>query len=339
MILEFLELEIDFVKTSHEITNTSNIPDKKKLNKKKKFVSELLKQVDMQFLVIPAIIHIIIFSYIPMYGVIMAFQDFRIGDFPGMSEWVGLRHFQALFSDPSFFLVLRNTVVISVLRIIIVFPLPIIFAVMLNEVMNKQFKKIVQTISYLPHFISWVVAATLMFDFFSVDGGVVNSTLLSLGLVDRPIHFFGRSEYFWWMLVFTDIWKGLGWNSIIFFAAIAAIDQDLYEAADIDGAGRYSKMWHITFATIRPIVILLFVFSVGNLLNVNFEQIMTLTNQMTNAAVRETADVISTYVFRIGLAQSRFSFAAAAGLFGAFVNITLLFIANKIAARSGNEIF
>jgi len=274
-----------------------------------------------------------------MYGVIMAFQDFRIGDFPGMSEWVGLRHFQALFSDPSFFLVLRNTVVISVLRIIIVFPLPIIFAVMLNEVMNKQFKKIVQTISYLPHFISWVVAATLMFDFFSVDGGVVNSTLLSLGLVDRPIHFFGRSEYFWWMLVFTDIWKGLGWNSIIFFAAIAAIDQDLYEAADIDGAGRYSKMWHITFATIRPLVILLFVFSVGNLLNVNFEQIMTLTNQMTNAAVRETGDVVSTYVFRIGLAQSRFSFAAAAGLFGAFVNITLLFIANKIAARSGNEIF
>lgn len=339
MISEFLELEIDFVKTSHEITNTSNIPDKKKLNKKKKFASELLKQVDMQFLVIPAIIHIIIFSYIPMYGVIMAFQDFRIGDFPGMSEWVGLRHFQALFSDPSFFLALRNTVVISVLRIIIVFPLPIIFAVMLNEVMNKQFKKIVQTISYLPHFISWVVAATLMFDFFSVDGGVVNSTLLSLGLVDRPIHFFGRSEYFWWMLVFTDIWKGLGWNSIIFFAAIAAIDQDLYEAADIDGAGRYSKMWHITFATIRPLVILLFVFSVGNLLNVNFEQIMTLTNQMTNAAVRETADVISTYVFRIGLAQSRFSFAAAAGLFGAFVNITLLFIANKIAARSGNEIF
>jgi len=269
----------------------------------------------------------------------MAFQDFRIGDFPGMSEWAGLRHFYALFSDPNFVLVLRNTIVISVLKMLIIFPLPIIFAIMLNEVSNKHFKKTVQTISYLPHFISWVVAATLMFDFFSIDGGAVNSALQSLGFIDRPVHFFGRSEYFWGMAVVTDIWKVLGWNSIIFFAAISAVDNELYEAADIDGAGRYTKMWHITFATIRPTVILLFVFSIGNLLNVNFDQIMTLTNQMTNASLRETADIISTYVFRVGLGQSRFSFAAAAGLFGSIVNVSLLLLANKIAARSGNEVF
>lgn len=309
------------------------------LGRKKNLVAEFLKQIDLQFLVIPSIIHILIFSFIPMYGIIMAFQDFRIGDFPGMSEWAGLRHFYALFADPNFVLVLRNTVVISILKMLIIFPLPIIFAIMLNEVSSRHFKKTVQTISYLPHFISWVVAATLMFDFFSVDGGVVNTALLSLGLIDRPIHFFGRSEYFWWMAVLTDVWKVLGWNSIIFFAAISAVDSELYEAADLDGAGRYAKMWHITFATIRPTVILLFVFSIGNLLNVNFDQIMTLTNQMGNARLRETADIISTYVFRIGLGQSRFSFAAAAGLFGSIVNVALLLIANKIAARSGNEVF
>jgi len=307
--------------------------------KKKNIITEFLKQIDLQFLVIPAIIHILIFSFIPMYGIIMAFQDFRIGDFPGMSEWAGVRHFVALLADPNFVLVLRNTVVISILKLLIIFPLPIIFAIMLNEVTSKHFKKTVQTISYLPHFISWVVAATLMFDFFSVDGGAVNTALLSLGLIERPIHFFGRSEYFWAMAVITDIWKVLGWNSIIFFAAISAVDSELYEAAEIDGAGRYSKMWHITFATIRPTVILLLVFTVGNLLNVNFEQIMTLTNQMGNAALRETADIISTYVFRIGLGQSRFSFAAAAGLVGSVINVTLLLIANKIAARSGNEVF
>ena len=307
--------------------------------KKNNIFTEFMKQIDLQVLVIPALAHIIIFSFIPMYGIIMAFQDFRIGDFPGMSEWAGLRHFNALFADPNFILVLRNTVVISVLKILIIFPLPIMFAILLNEVASKHFKKTVQTISYLPHFISWVVAATLMFDFFSIDGGAVNSALLSLGLIDRPVHFFGRSEYFWAMAVMTDIWKVLGWNSIIFFAAIAAVDTELYEAADLDGAGRYSKMWHITFATIRPTVILLFVFSIGNLLNVNFEQIMTLTNQMGNARLRETADIISTYVFRIGLGQSRFSFAAAAGLFGSIVNVTLLLIANKVAARSGNEVF
>lgn len=310
-----------------------------KPSKKRNFIKDFLAQLDLQILVIPAIVHIIVFSFVPMYGILMAFQDFRIGDFPGLSEWAGMRHFLALFADPNFIYVMRNTIVISLLKLLIIFPLPIIFAVMLNEVSSKHFKKTVQTISYLPHFISWVVAATLMFDFFSVDGGAVNSALLAFGLIERPIHFFGRSEYFWWMLVGTDIWKVLGWNSIIFFAAISAVDSELYEAAEIDGAGRYSKMWNITIATIRPTIILLFVFAVGNLLNVNFEQIMTLTNQMTNATLRETGDVISTYVFRVGLGQSRFSFAAAAGLFGSVVNVTLLLIANKVASRSGNAVF
>ena len=268
----------------------------------------------------------------------MAFQEFRLGDFPGLSEWVGLKHFYYLFSDPNFATVLRNTVVISLLKLLINFPAPIIFAILMNELYNIRFRKSVQTISYLPHFISWVVAGTLLFDFFSVDNGAVNSALVGLGIVERPIHFFGEGKYFWPMAVVTDLWKGLGWNTIIYFAAITAIDPELYQVAEIDGAGRYAKMWHITFASILPTVILLLIFTVGNLLNANFDQIMILTNQMTNAKLREYADVIDTYVYRVGLRGNRYSYASAAGLFKSLTNIVLLLVANKIASRTGHEV-
>jgi putative aldouronate transport system permease protein len=307
--------------------------------KKSNFIKEFIQQFDLQILVIPGIIHILIFAYIPMYGVLMAFQEFQLGDFPGMSAWVGLKHFRLLFTDPNFTTVMRNTVVISLLKLLINFPAPIIFAVLLNEITSKRFKKSVQTISYLPHFISWVVAATLMFDFFSVDGGAVNSALQALGIIERPIHFFGRGQYFWSMLVGTDLWKMLGWNSIIYIAAITSIDSELYEAAEVDGAGRFTKMWYITIAGIKPTIILLLIFTVGNLLNANFDQIMMLTNQMGNATLREYADVIDTYVYRVGLREARFSFAAAAGLFKSAINIMLLLGANQLARRTENSVF
>lgn len=307
--------------------------------KKGRFFKDFLKQFDLQLLVIPGIIHILIFSYIPMYGVLMAFQEFDLGDFPGMSKWVGLKHFILLFTDPNFSIVMRNTIVISLLKLLINFPLPIIFAVLLNEITSKRFKKAIQTVSYLPHFISWVVAATLMFDFFSVDNGAVNYTLLALGLIERPIHFFGKGQYFWSMLVGTDIWKELGWNSIIYIAAITSIDSELYEAAQVDGAGRFARMWYITIAGIKPTIILLLIFTVGNLLNANFDQIMMLTNQMGNATLRQFADVIDTYVYRVGLREARFSFAAAAGLFKSGVNIVLLIAANQLARKTENSVF
>lgn len=321
--------------TAHTLGNTPDSP----LLKKKSHLRDFLQQVDLQILVIPAILHILIFSYIPMYGILMSFQEFQLGDFPGLSEWVGVKHFILLFKDPNFGRVLRNTIVISVLKLAICFPLPILFAVLLNELRSKHFKRAVQTISYLPHFISWVVAATLLFDFFSVDNGAVNSALQALGLVERPIHFFGKGEYFWGMLVGTDLWKELGWNSIIYVAAITSIDSEMYEAADIDGAGRYAKMWHITIATIRPTIVLLFIFTVGGLLNANFDQIMLLTNQMQNAQLRNYADVIDTYVYRVGLRDTRFSYAAAAGLFKAVINFLLLLGANKAADKFGGAAF
>ena len=198
-----------------------------------------LAQWDLQVLVIPSIIFVIIFFYLPMYGIVMSFQEFRLGDFPGLSEWVGFKQFRALFKDPNFMTVLRNTIVISLLKLLLNFPLPIIFAVLINEIRNKTYKKTMQTVSYLPHFISWVVAARLMFDFFSADGGAVNQVMLALGIADTPIAFFNRGEYYWALAVITDLWKELGWNSIIFFAAIASIDTEMYEAAEIDGLLRY----------------------------------------------------------------------------------------------------
>lgn len=308
-------------------------------NKKRNKFKDFMEQIDLQVLVIPAVILILIFSYIPMYGVLMGFQNFQLGDFPGLSPWVGFDHFKVLFKDPNFPTVMRNTLAISVLKSTINFPAPIIFAVLLNELAGKRFKKIVQTVSYLPHFISWVVAATLMFDFFSVDNGAVNSALLGIGLIDKPIRFFAKGEYFWGMAVLTDLWKGLGWSSIIYFAAISSVDEQLYEAAEIDGAGRFRKIWHITVATIVPTIVLLFIFNIGNLLNANFDQIMMLTNQMTNPLLRNYADVLDTYVYRVGLRETRYSFGAAAGLFKSLVNISLLLIANKIAGKlSGNAV-
>lgn len=288
-------------------------------------------------MVIPALLYILIFNYIPMYGIIMAFQEFRLGDFPGFSEWVGFKQFNYLFNDPNFLQVLRNTLVISGLRMVICFPMPIIFALMLNEMRAVGFKKVTQTISYLPHFISWVVAATLMFDFFGIDNGAVNTFLINIGLIDSPIYFFGESKYFWGMATGTNLWKELGWDAIIYVAAITSIDAELYEAASIDGAGRMAKIWHITLASIRPTIIILLIFTVGGMMNANFDQIMMLTNQMRNALLRETADVINTYVFRVGIREARFSFASAAGLFQTVINFGLLLFANFLADRFGNS--
>ena len=297
--------------------------------------SRFIDQWDLQILVIPSILLLLVFSYVPMYGMVMAFQEFRLGDFPGMSEWVGMKQFIKMFDDPNFLRVLRNTLVVSFFKLLINFPVPIIFAVFINELRGTRFKKSVQTISYLPHFISWVVAARLMFDFFSPDGGAVNQILMALGITETPISFFNKGEYYWSMAIVTDLWKEMGWNSIIFIAAIAGVDPEMYEAADIDGATRIGKIWYITIATIRPTIILLLIFTVGGMLNANFDQSMMLTNQMTNAMLREYADIIDTYVYRVGISQSRFSYASAAGIFKSVINFALLLGANGLANKLG----
>ena len=302
---------------------------------KKCVFKRALEQWDLQTLVLPGIILLIIFSYLPMYGLVMAFQEYRIGDFPGMSTWVGFKQFESLFADPNFFLTLRNTLVISLLKLTIGFVCPIVFAVFLNEMRNGPIKRTVQTISYLPHFISWTVCALLMFDFLSIDGGAVNEFLMWAHIVDEPIGFFQDGKYFWGIALFTDIWKELGWNSIIYISAIAGVDAEMYEAADIDGATRSQKMWHITVKAIKPTIVLLFIMNVGGVLNANFDQIMMLTKNMGNAMLTEYADVIDTFVYRMGMQMGRFSFATAAGLFKAVINFGLLLGANWIAGKAG----
>ena len=193
----------------------------------------------------------------------------------------------------------------------------------------------VQTISYLPHFISWVVCATLMFDLMSTDGGAINEFLMWIGVIKEPIGFFTEGKYFWGITLCTDIWKELGWNAIIFISAITSISQDMYEAADIDGATRAQKMWHITIKSIKPTIILMFIFQVGGILNANFDQIMMLTKQMGNSMLKEYADVLDTFIYRLGVSQGRFSFAAAAGLFKSIVNFALLLGSNYVAGKFG----
>lgn len=305
--------------------------------KRKNAFLRALDQWQLQTLALPGIILLIVFSYLPMYGLVMAFQEFHIGDFPGMSEWVGFKQFQSLFSDPFFGRTLRNTLVISFLKLTIGFVAPIIFAVFLNEMRNQGIKKTVQTVSYLPHFISWTVCALLMFDFLGVEGGAVNEILMALHIVKEPVPFFQDGKYFWGIALLTDMWKELGWNSIIFISAMAGVDAEMYEAADIDGANRAQKMWHITVKAIVPAIVLLFIMTVGGILNANFDQIMMLTKNMGNAMLTEYADVIDTYVYRYGLSMGRVSFATAAGLFKSVINFGLLLAANWIAGRVGDN--
>jgi putative aldouronate transport system permease protein len=318
-------------------TSVERIVIKTKRKSIKNHLSEFWEQKDLQMMVFPWIIFLLIFSYVPMYGLIMAFQEYQLGDIPGLSTFVGLQHFQMLFQSPEFLPIMRNTFVISFLKLLLAFPAPIIFAILLNEVSGVKFKRAVQTVSYLPHFVSWVVVAGLAFDFLSSDGGAFNAILQSIGLIDTPITFMAEAKYFWGIVVISDLWKEIGWNAIIYIAAIASIDPELYQAADIDGAGRLRKIWHITLAGIKPTIIILLIITISNLLNAGFEQILLLTNNLTNATIQDVSEIIDTYVYRTGIAQMRYSYATAAGLFKSVVSIALLTIANYVARLLGEE--
>ena len=304
--------------------------------KKPNFFMRALEQWDLQVLVLPGILLLFVFSYIPIYGLVMAFQEYRVGDFPGQSEWVGFQQFATLFADKNLPIVLRNTLAISGLKLTIGFVCPIIFAVFLNEMHHDGIKKVIQTVSYLPHFISWTVCALLLFDLLSTEG-TVNEILVGIGLFKEPIGFFQRGDLFWGLALVTDTWKELGWNSIIFISAMAGVDAEMYEAADIDGATRAQKMWHITIKAIKPTIVLLFIMNVGGILNQNFDQIMMLTKQLGNSMLVDYANVIDTYIFRVGISQMRASFGTAAGLVKSIINFILLLAANTIADKAGEN--
>lgn len=302
-------------------------------------LSYIKTNYDMYLLLIPGTLYILIFRYLPMGGIIIAFQDYSVfaGDGPlnsiFASPWVGFEHFKSLFVGKGFYNVFRNTLLISVYKIIFITPLPISLAIILNELRNLTYKKILQTILYLPNFMSWVVVGGIFVALLSSTGPV--NGLLSLVGIERKMFLIDR-DLFRPLLVVTDAWKGVGWGSIIYLAAISGIDTSLYEAATIDGASRFKRVLHITLPGIAPTFIMLLVLRLGQILNAGFEQIFVLYNPI----VYEVADIIGTYIYRKGLGELQFSFGTAVGLFNSVIAITLILVSNSLARRvSGRSIW
>ncbi|MFD0961329.1 ABC transporter permease [Paenibacillus chungangensis] len=277
------------------------------------------------------VIMLFVFNYLPMYGVLIAFKDFSPGLGIWGSAWNQFDHFTRLFSDFLFIRALSNTLWISILKIIIAFPAPILFALLLNEIRNQKFLKVTQSISYLPHFMSWVILSAMIIEVFSPQRGIVNFIITSFG--GDPIHFLSSKLYFIPVLLLTDIWKEVGYGAIIYLAAIASVDPSLYEAADMDGAGRFKKMLHITLPSIMPMVIILFILRLGGILNAGFDQILNLYNPL----VYEVADIIDTYVYRSGLEQFQFDYATAVGLFKNIIGVIFILGANAIIRRKSEH--
>ena len=305
-----------------------------KQNKKRKLLARYISQRELFYMILPCMIYTFIFSYMPLRGWIMAFQNFKPAKGYAGSKFVGLDQFKFLFDDPTFWKAFRNTLAMSVMNLIFGTLFALVFALLLNEIRHSGFKKVIQTISYLPHFLSWVIVCSLISDILSTSSsGVLNQFFMSIGLIDKPILFLGTKKYFWWIYTFANVWKEMGWNSIIYIAAMAGIDQSLYEAADIDGANRYKKMWHVTLPGIRSTVVVILIMNLGWILNSSFE-IPYLLGQGLVLDVSETIDL---FVIRYGINNGNYSLATAAGIFKSIISIILVSGTTWFANKKGDE--
>lgn len=294
-------------------------------------IRRLKRQKWFFIMLTPGLIYFLIYKYLPMWGILIAFQDYQPFEGIFRSEWVGFKHFQQFFGDEMFWKLFRNTLILAIYNIVFFFPLPIIIALMLNEVTKNTFKRIVQTLIYIPHFVSWVVVAGLTFLFFSAQDGLVNSLLAQWG--DSPVQFLLSEEWFRTVITSQVMWKETGWGTIIFLAALAGVDPGLHEAARIDGAGRWKQIWHITLPAIRGTIIIMFILRMGSFLDTGFEQIFLMINPMN----REVGEVFDTYVYTTGISQGKFSYSAAVGVFKSVVALIMVIGANKLAKRFGEE--
>lgn len=285
----------------------------------------------LYLMLIPGIIYYIVFRFTPMFGLVSAFQNYQ--PFLGFtkSEWVGFAHFKRFFGEPEFVRLLRNTLIMGAMNICLFFPLPIILALMINEVKNSFFKNTIQTIVYIPHLVSWVVVASLTYTFFTTEGGVVNEILKALGL--NTINPMLSEKAFRPMILLQMIWKEAGWGTILFLSAIAGLDPQLYEAAKVDGAGRWQQICYITFPGIKSTVVTMLVLRIGQFLDTGFEQIML----MLNSVNRNVGEVFDTYIYEMGIVGGQFSYSAAVGLFKSVIALTLVLTANTIAKKMGEE--
>ncbi|WP_391563828.1 ABC transporter permease [Paenibacillus cremeus] len=302
-----------------------------RLPKRGSLFSYVLKNKWSYLMLLPGVLYFILFKYIPMWGVLIAFQNYQ--PFLGFlhSQWAGVEHFREFFSDSAFWQLFRNTAILAVYNIAFYFPLPILVALMLNEVRIAVFKRFVQTMIYIPHFVSWVVVIGMAYVFFTTEGGVINELIAKFG--GQKVNFLVSADWFRTMIMSEVIWKDTGWGTIIFLAALAGVDPQLYEAARMDGAGRLRQIWHITLPAIRSTIVILLVLRLGHFLDNGFEQIFLSLNSMT----REVGEVFETYVYRMGVQQGRFSFSTAVGLFKSVIGLILVVGANYCAKKLGEE--
>jgi len=285
----------------------------------------------LYLMILPGLLYFLIFKYGPMFGLVIAFQNFKPSKGVMDSEWVGFEHFNRLFTEPDFLQILTNTLVLFGFSLLFYFPIPIILALMLNEVRSTGFKRLFQSLVYLPHFMSWVIIVSISYVMLTMDGGIINSLIESLGF--DKVNFLLSSEWFRPTYVIQVIWREAGWGTIIYLAAMAAIDPQLYEAARMDGAGRLRQIWHITLPAIRSVIILLLILKIGDVLELGFEHVYLLLNSMN----RDVAEIIDTYVYSVGIQQGKFSYSSAIGLFKSLIGLILVMLANRLAKKFGEE--
>ena len=301
------------------------------LDKKKSLWLRMWKERWLYLFMLPGLLFFVIYKYVPMWGILMAFQKYQphLGVFG--SEWVGLRHFERFFSEPQFWILLRNTLYIALLDTGIFFPLTIILALMLNELRSEIFKRSLQTLVYIPHFLSWVVVVGISYILLTTEGGIINELLVLFGA--EKVQFLMSEFWLRPLIIIQMIWKDAGWGTIIFLAALAGVNPSLYEAARIDGANRWRLLWHITLPGIRSVIIILLILRLGSFIDLGFEQIFL----MVNALNREVGEVFDTYVYYVGMQQGQFSYSAAVGLFKSIVGLILVLSANWTAKKLGEE--
>jgi putative aldouronate transport system permease protein len=299
--------------------------------RKRGLLRDIVRDKYLYLMLLPGVLYFIVFKYIPMFGLVMAFQDYK--PFLGFidSPWVGFKHFERFFSELQFWMLFRNTALLALYSLVFYFPLPILLALMLNEVRHEAYKRTIQTFVYVPHFVSWVVVVGIFYLLFTTEGGLINELIYRL--TGSKISFLLAPEWFRPMIIFQQIWKEVGWGTIIFLAALAGVDPQLYEAARIDGANRWRQIWHITLPAIRSTIVILLILRLGNFLDSGFEQIFL----MLTPTNREVGEVFDTYVYVKGLTQLQYSYSAAVGMFKSVVGLILVVGANWLAKRFGEE--
>lgn len=309
-------------------------PKKHKVKEKRVKITwkEIKRQKVLLFWSALIVAYGVIFQYLPLAGWMMAFQNYKPKDGLLHSQFVGLAKFAQLFHDDTFIRVIRNTLAMGVINLVATFVMAIVFAILLNEIRLQSGKKIVQTISYLPHFLSWIIVTGILHDALS-GSGIVNELLMKFHILNQPLNFFAHPKYFWPIVAFANVWKETGWNAIIYLSAITAIDPSLYEAANIDGAGRWAKIKYVTLPGIKSTIIILLLMNVGNVLNAGFE----IQYLLGNGLVQSVSQTIDIYVLKWGISQNDFSIGTAAGIFKSLVSIILIVVANQIAKHNGEE--